>query len=435
MFGLWRSDPVRDAIKAAWKVVKKGSHQEAFTILRRLLPNEQIARNRKLFIQVLKIVDQMGTVYGDQSLSGHLLPCINDPDDPEHLYELGCELIEHGAHAFASLPLQRLYYLEPDDPVYASALITTYEGLFMSEEIVALIKSSSAEVREDPECYYLLAFHEVMTNAVEQARARLPEVQAMVPEDQWFLPERLGRMIERADVIKSVTGLTHTDLVGWHYVKTGGVLTHVSPFGYHGSMHGRYAMIQDQLSLCHYSIVRLKQILDAWDLHPPLVYFGRDRSSRIMATAVGQLLGLPLEPLAQAVGPGLIVIYDLNELEGDDLERITFHHPGRILFVHTLNWVEKPSLSPDVVTYLHQFNFSPWAMDLPMVKSNPYQPTVQQAADDILEAELPEEDVISYDPDLTALAQATRGQASIFRTDGFRERFWQGGPVKSAMFL
>ncbi len=442
MFGWFKRDPLRVTISRARNASRSGDFRGSFSLLRGLCPDETIALERKRFVALMRAIEEVGASFDGQDFRDRIAPAHRRPDDVEALYQAGCDLLDYGLHDFATLPLQRLFSLEPDNPVHVTALASAYEGLMMNDRVVALLLNSKPEIRRDPLCLYLLAFHQIMCGQVERARLLMPELEASIPTEQHYLVERVAGMIARADRIGPVTGLGERDLIGWHYVKTGGLLTHLSPFGFESGMKGRYAMFQESYSMCRYGLERLRQLLALWALDPPRIYFGRDRSSKVMATAAARLFKRPLEPLALANGPGLIVIYDLEELEGDDMERILLHHPGRLLFVHTLNWVEPPTLSADVVTYLHQLKIAPWAPQLKVdsadqrsvSRTEPDLRSVEELAEDIVDAEPLPLDAISYDPDLREIAAATRGQASIFREEGYRERFWQGGPVKSARF-
>lgn len=442
MFGWFKKDPLHQAIKRAKTASRAGEYREAFNHLRELCPDESIALDRKRYAVLMRAIEEVGASFDGPEFREMIAHAHQRPDDVEALYQAGCDLLDYGLNEFATLPLQRLLALEPDNAVHVTALVSAYEGLNLNERIVALLRACTPEVQEDPLCLYLLAFHEIMCGRIEQARPIVPELARSIPEDQHYLCERVTAMIARADAIAPVTGLGDHDLIGWHYVKTGGLLTHLSPFGFEEAMRGRYALYQETYDLCRYGLERLRQLLILWQLDPPRIYFGRDRSSRIMATAAAKLFDRPLEPLAQANGPGLIVIYDLDELEGDDMERIMLHHPGRWLFVHTLNWVDPPTLSADIVTYLHQCKTAPWAARLRVDPADPRtisytdpdQRGIEEIAADVLAAEAPSPDAVSYDPDLAGIAAATRHQASIFREDGYRERYWQGGPVKSSRF-
>ncbi len=441
MFSWFKKDPLREAIKLAKRATRAGDYRDAFKHLRELCPDESISLDRKRYVLLMRAVEEVGAPFDGQEFRERIADAHQRPDDVEALYQAGCDLLDYGLHELATLPLQRLFALEPDDAVHVTALASAYEGLMLNERIVALLRSCTPEVQEDPLCLYLLAFHEIMCGRVEQARPLVPELARTIPEDQHYLYERLTAMIARADAIAPVTGLNDHDLIGWHYVKTGGLLTHLSPFGYEEAMRGRYAMYQENYELCRYGLERLRQLLNLWGLDPPRIYYARDRSNRIMATAAGQLFGRPLESLVQANGPGLIVIYDLDELEGDDMERIMLHHPGRWLFVHTLNWVEPPTISADIVTYLHQLKIAPWAAhlkvdatDRSVAFTDPDQRSIEEIAGDIVAAQALPSESTCYDPDLAPIAAATHHQASIFREVGYRERYWQGGPVKSSRF-
>lgn len=442
VFGFWRDQTINKALKLAKQAHDAGDHQQALRQLRLLLPNPDYSIHKRKFVKILKMLKVVGGVFGGDEFVDKINPVLRSPDDREHLYQLGYDLIEYGLHAFATLPLYRVHHLVPNEATIISELAAALEGLMMSEKIVTLILNAAEEIQEDPVCFYLLIFHLIMSGQIDDASARLPRLAALMKtEEQQFMVSRVTKMIQRAELIKPITGLSDQDLVGWHFVKTGGMLTYTSPYGFDEGMSGRFAFTQDSYARCRYGIEQLVSLLDGWELKPPKVFYGRDRSSHVLGLAVAELLGTPAEPLVQASGPGLIVFYDLAQLEGDDWDRVTLHQAGRPLFVHAVNWVEPPPISPDVLTYLYQTNCAPWERQMRVTEehttewSEPDERSPAAISADILNAPSLDEEELSKHRSLTPLAEATQSSASAFVEEGYRERFWQGGPVKSSMFI
>lgn len=75
-----------------------------------------------------------------------------------------------------------------------------------------------------------------------QAAARL----APPPQDWVHARERLSGMLERAATVPG--SLDQQALRPWHYVLNGGVLLHLSPYGFDEPMRGRYAYLHDSLA-------------------------------------------------------------------------------------------------------------------------------------------------------------------------------------------
>ena len=113
-------------------------------------------------------------------------------------------------------------------------------------------------------------------------------------DDHEFMTNRIRGFLNRADQVSATNPLDLDDLRGWHYVTTGGILTHLSPYGFPEPMSGRYAMMQDSLGLIRLGVSNLKHIIDRKNLPVNSVTALRDRASQILGAAAAMALGYPL---------------------------------------------------------------------------------------------------------------------------------------------
>ena len=128
------------------------------------------------------------------------------------------------------------------------------------------------------------------------------------------LRDTIRGICERADRVAGACALDGRDLRGWHYVLTGGLVLHQSPYGFDEPMHGRYAWLADSLPRVATGLDRLAALVAPLAL--PCIYAPPGRDHEIVAHAASHRLGIPVAPWP-AVGvpaPGLVVMYDLAEL-------------------------------------------------------------------------------------------------------------------------
>ncbi len=229
-----------------------------------------------------------------------------------------------------------------------------------------------------------------------------------------------------------------TDLRGWHYVLTGAILLHVSPYGFE-EMRGRYAWTQDSYERCRGGLDRLEMVLRAWERLPQRILSAPDDPSRALALAAGGVLGIPVEPWQQD-RRGLIVTYDLAGLPGALLGELSRHDEGTVLFSHATCWTLPTRLfAADLTTYLYQSNAAPWAdrpkmgepQKVERIPADPGPPEVWAerilaARSDLGDAGGADDDVDRVEP-LLALSGRVRDQAAAFRAEGPRELLWFGG--------
>jgi hypothetical protein len=122
------------------------------------------------------------------------------------------------------------------------------------------------------------------------------------------------------------------------------------------------------------------------------------------------------------------------------------HRPGQVLWSHAASWTDEPPFASDIMTYLYQFNVTPWeprlCLDPVSGRSGQTQPregSIQELADSIADAAFDPE-CLTDRPDFLRLAAAARtltGEhaAGAFRTAGRRRRQRLDSPVVSGRFL
>jgi hypothetical protein len=109
-------------------------------------------------------------------------------------------------------------------------------------------------------CRYLYAFNAAMSGRLELTRAVAAE---LLPDsaETTGLRDTIRGICERADRVAGVCPLDGRDLRGWHYVLTGGLVSHQSPYGFDEPMHGRYAWLADSLARVATGLDRLAQLV------------------------------------------------------------------------------------------------------------------------------------------------------------------------------
>ncbi len=231
--------------------------------------------------------------------------------------------------------------------------------------------------------------------------------------------------MERADRVEAITPLDGRDLRGWHYVLTGGLLAHQSPYGFDEPMHGRYAWLADSLPLVAMGIERLQGLVARLGL--PCVYAPPRRDDEILAEAIAIRLGIPRAtwPSVGVPAPGLVVVYDLQRLPAVYAPQLEQRRPDQVLFAHASPWTTDSAIAPDVTTLLYQSLVSPWA-------EPDDDRSVETIARTVVESPgLAADELLADEP--------ARWEALVGATwpprPGPRSRLWAGGPVSSNRFV
>jgi hypothetical protein len=385
----------------------------------------------------LELLAQLAARRGADPLAELAGAAVRDPDSPDRLYDLGYALIDAGAPAIAAAVLWRCLALVGDSEEVVCELISALESALAYRDAVEVLAGHAALRARSFLCRYLYAFNAAMSGQLELTRAQLPGLEPDSDETA-ALRDTIRGICERADRVAGACALDARDLRGWHYVLTGGLLTHQSPYGFDDPMHGRYAWLADSLPRVATGLDRLAALVAPLAL--PCVYAPPGRSHEILAAAAAQRLGIPVAPWP-AVGvpaPGLVVLYDLADLPGTEVARLIQRRPEQVVFAHASPWTVDSPLAPDVTTLLYQTLVPPWGAHTIV---DPETRTLSAAAPDertveALAAELAASPGLD-EPELVA-DEPARWDALVACTwphaPGPRSRLWAGGPVSSSRF-
>jgi hypothetical protein len=436
---------VAAAHREAEQALADGDGRRAFTVLRPVL--ERVDElDRRNWCAAFALFARISDDVGAGQLAGLARAAADQATDTAAMYQLGYELIEQGLHRVAAGVLERANRLAPGQTQIVSELVAALEGVGDHARACAVLRADESLLREQFIFRYLLAFNTIMRGDLGEARRLTPTLEPATDDDRW-MAARIGCMLARADAVGDVCALDGDDLRGWHFVLTGGLLLHVSPFGPE-VMRGRYAFVQDTEDRCLEGIRRLGAALEALEYRPPRILGLPDRNSMALAIAAAREFGRHVEPLNDTTldAPGLVIAYDLDSVDDEVLGGLAVHRPGQVLWTHASRWTVDQPVAADLTTYLHQVNVGPW--DEGRMRVDPDGDGVvhtaavtaepEELADRVLRAE-PEPTALDDVVDLIALARAAataRGAATAaaLRSAGRRERQWKGGPVHSNQF-
>lgn len=438
-----------EARQTALESLERGEAQEAFGKFRWTLEYPgQLGNDLARWQDALTIFARIGTALAGDEFGALVRQAAAQPNDVQTLYNLGYALIEQSLNGIAATVLARANMLFPNQEAILTELACALEHDMRFHEVCRILREATDVLEESFLCRYLLAYNGLMTGDLIEPRSLLPGLDPGEDPSLIFMAGRIREILTRADAVRGVTPLNETDLRGWHFVLTGGILLHLSPFGFEDAMRGRYAYTQDCAARCLEGIRRLAAVMAAWSLWPERVLLLPEEGSVSLGIAAGEILGVPCEAWSEnrVAEPGLIVVYDLAALDGDLLQSLREHRSGQILWSHASCWTSEPPFAADLTTYLHQYNVSPWGERL---RANPdTQQTEKLPADirppqdratEIVAASL-ETEALQDLPSLVELSKAARqvtgeSSAGAFRTEGTRRRQPVGSPVPSNRFL
>lgn len=447
--------PYSDVRREALTALSAGEAQRAFALFRWTLEYPATLGSIDAWQDALRIFAQICASMEGDELVPPARRAARDPEDPDALFALGNQLVEYSLHGIAATVLSRAHALAPEREPILTELVGALSGSHHHQDACRVLLEAGTIVDESFLCRYLLAYSALMTGDVEEPRRLLPGLDEMARADPGpnhsflCMADQIRQMLARAAALEGVSPLSEQDLRGWHFVVSGGLLLHLSPYGFHEGMNGRYAYTHDSEARCLMGLRRLAAVLAAWKAAPPHVYVLPHRESAALAHAAARVLGLPtaLWPDGGSEAPGIIVVYDLDALPGDLLQTLYPQHPGQVLFCHAACWTAEPPFVADITTYLYQTNKTPWESGL-----NPYaddddgndppatrdDSRVEDLAAKIVSAAL-EDGALADLPALvevaTAMAKVTGDAvAGAFRGAGNRRRQRKDSPVKSSHF-
>ncbi|HET7501710.1 MAG TPA: hypothetical protein VFK02_11920 [Kofleriaceae bacterium] len=385
----------------------------------------------------LALLAELATRRGSEPLAELATAAVRDPDSPDRLYDLGYALIDAGAPSIAAAVLWRCLALVGDSEEVVCELISALESALAYPDAVAVLEEHAALRARSFLCRYLYAFNAAMSGRLDVTRAVLTQLEPDSSESA-AMRDTIRGICERADQVAGACPLDGRDLRGWHYVLTGGLVLHQSPYGFDEPMHGRYAWLADSLARVATGLERLAALVAPLGL--PCVYAPAGRGHEIVAHAAAHKLGIPVAPWP-AVGvpaPGLIAMYDLADLPGADLARLIQRRPDQIVFAHAAPWTTDSPLAPDVTTLLYQTIVPPWGAHMIV---DPDTRKVSEAVPDDRPAQAIAEELVAspgLDDGELAADEPVRWAQLVARAwpppPGPRSRLWAGGPVSSSRF-
>ncbi|MDQ3367009.1 MAG: hypothetical protein M3680_16420 [Myxococcota bacterium] len=385
----------------------------------------------------LELLAELATRRGAEPLAEIAQAVVREPDSPDQLYDLGYALIDAGVPGIAATVLWRCLELVGESEEVLCELVSALESALAYSDALAILDEHPALLASSFLCRYLRAFNAAMAGRLDITRTATPDLAPETPEEE-AMQGALAEMVRRADRVGGATLLDDRDLRGWHYVLTGGLLLHQSPYGFDEPMHGRYAWLGDSVARIATGIERLARLVQGLDV--PCVYAPPGHNHEVIAHAVARKLGLSIAPWPAigAPAPGLVVMYDLGELPESEIARLLQRRAGQIVFAHASPWTEDSPIAADVTTLLYQTITPPWGE---AVVVDPESQEVQTAPADDRPPAVIAEDILGsagLDGDDLVAEQLDRFDALVDRCwppeAGTRSRAWAGGPVPSNRF-
>ncbi len=404
------------------QLIASGEAQPAFVKLRGVL---EWPRGRELpraeLPGWLALLAELVALRGANALSEIASEAVRDPDSPDRMYKLGYELIDVGLPEIAASVLWHCLDLVGDSEEVVCELVSALESALRHPDAFEVLERHPALRAKAFLPRYLYAYNAAMSGRLDVTRETL---RTLTPSgaDTEALHATIAGIVERADQVAGVCPLDRADLRGWHYVLTGSLLSHQSPYGFDEPMRGRYAWLADSLPLVVTGIDRLVSLVR--DLSLPCIYAPALRDDEILAEAIALRLGIPRVPWP-AVGvpaPGLVVLYDLQTLPLHFAPQLVQRRPDQLIYAHASPWTIDSPIAPELTTLLYQSLVPAWGAD---------ERSVEEVAAGVVAS--PGLDAAELVTD-----QRERWSALVERAwpprPGPRSRLWAGGPVSSNRF-
>lgn len=361
----------------------------------------------------------------------------SEPSNPDRGYELGYTLIEHGRADLAIGVLSRAHHQVSGNARIVAELITALEIKGRHEEIAVVLARESELVDSTHHFAYLKAFNSIVLGELNEARQILPRLLNTTDETQIYMTKRIQGMLMRADVIEASQPLERSNLRGWHYVMTGGILLHIAPDNMAGRLRGGYGKTWDTDNRVLLGLSSLVAVCEVLDLTFPAILIPPDRNSQILGHALGALFQLPVEEWFGDSEAGIVTVYDVGELIPELRQPLKEHHPNQSLFVQSCSSLREHIVAPDLLTYFYEFNTSPWSSGISIenqyieaVKGDP-----EDVAERVLDSELSAEQLAEIDElkRFVSLLVDTDipsdYKLAALRHTGQRERIWLYSPI------
>src|SRR5262249_43259814 len=156
--------------------------------------------------------------------------------------------------------LWRCLGLVGDSEEVVCELVSALESALAYPDALAVLEQHAALRSRSFLCQYLYAFNAAMSGRLDLTRQTLD---ALVPDSTATsrVRDAIASIGARADRVAGLCPLDAAALRGWHYVLTGGLLLHQSPYGFDEPMHGRYAWLADSLPRIATGLERLVKLV------------------------------------------------------------------------------------------------------------------------------------------------------------------------------
>jgi len=429
------------------EILKKGKPQEAYSILLTILDYPMEIEDDLVFKDALMLFEKIARKISGQELGDLVRNVVNNIDDIQALFDLSYELYEESQHGLAATLLNRANRIEPQDAHIIPEFVSNLEELMMNGEARRILLEAKDLLEDSELCRYLLAYNSLMTGNLKEPFEIVKTLQDVEDEDLKAIVESFEGILNRVRRLKQVRPLDSKDLRGWHAVLNGSLLLHCSPFG-EDAMNGRYAYISDSYALCREGIERVGEVIKEAGIKIPCIYSLENRSSKILALATSKLLGIPLKQWNGDSEPGLIVVYDIEEIDSEDtIIQIADHRPGQVLWVHASCWTYPFPFSPDITTFLYQMKTTPWDGSMKydneaknVRRTDPDESPVEIIASNIINA-VKDKDYLDDLEDVLSIVNGLKdlkdepSMLGIFKSHERRNRQRIGSPVPSNRFL
>lgn len=415
-------------LEKAWELLETGD-------VGRVMRHLRFAAERIPLADLAAVVGRVAEGAGFDDLVAASRKLVEEPGQPQRLYDFGYSCLEHGA-AYAAVPaLKEAVRLVPGSRAARTELVAAYEDLTRHGEAAAV-----AETAEAPDWFerYLIAYHRLLNGQLGIARDRFAGLGT--PDDERFAwaYARLGLILQRADAAASAGTLDHRDLRGWQFALTGGILCEVSPYGFDQGMTGRFALHQDSHASCLRGLLRLRIALEAAGRKPSAVAVPEERGAQIVGAAAALALGVPAVPYEAGREDTVVVAYRLDDLDADTVVSLRRRAPGQVLYEHASCWTEPPPVAADVLGLLRQTGAAPWEKQLtadPAGSEPDDRPPADIAADILAADPAPDrgdDGPADTDEDFAAFVSAVAGR---WLGGATRDQMNSPGPVPSSRFL
>ena len=388
------------------------------------------------FVDAMKVFAQISDGLAPDGPGDEARDVAQRPDDPKALFDLGYAMFEAELHSAAAVVLERANELVPGTETIVTELSSAFEAMMRWDLAIDVLEQSS--VADVGWCRYLLGFNQIMCGRVDAAKESLAAIGPADDESLEFAKGNLTAMLDRAAALP----LDSHALREWHMVLNSSLLLHRSPHGLDDPMRGRYAFVQDRLTIVREGIERLANALEAAGRDVPAVFWLPERGSEIIAKAAAKHLGVPARPYPAGGtdDPGLIAAYDLTKVPAPELLAVAqWHKPGQVLWSHAECWTDPFPYAPDVCTFLYQFNTAPWK---PALTKDGRGEADDRSADAIADAILvapPDEERLDDQQGVVDIIEAMKPlpaahTAGILKSEGRRLHNRTGSPVPSNRF-